>query len=40
VIWWHVVATDAATLALFIVCMWLPALYIRTIQPAKVLQFK
>ncbi len=40
VIWWHVVATDVVTLVLFVVCMWLPALYIRTIQPAKVLQFK
>ena len=40
VIWWHVLATDVVTLLLFIICMWLPALYIRTIQPAKVLQFK
>jgi lipoprotein-releasing system permease protein len=39
-IWWHVVATDAVALLLFVVCMWLPALYIRTIQPAKVLQFR
>ncbi len=40
VIWWHVLATDVVTLLLFVICMWLPALYIRTIQPAKVLQFK
>ena len=40
VIWWHVVVTDIAALVLFVLCMWLPALYIRTIQPAKVLQFK
>ena len=40
VIWWHVVATDISALALFVLCMCLPALYIRTIQPAKVLQFR
>lgn len=40
VIWWHVVLTDVATLVLCVFCMWLPALYIRRIQPAKVLQFK
>lgn len=39
-VWWQVVVTDAATLALCVFCMWLPALYIRTIQPAKALQFK
>ncbi|MBC7554892.1 MAG: ABC transporter permease [Taibaiella sp.] len=40
VVWWHVAVTDITALFLFVVCMWLPALYIRTIQPAKVLQFK
>jgi lipoprotein-releasing system permease protein len=40
VIWWQLAATDAGALVLCIVCMWLPALYIRRIQPAKVLQFK
>lgn len=40
VIWWHVAATDICALALFVICLWLPALYIRRIQPAKVLQFK
>ena len=29
---------DVVTLLLTIVCMWLPALYIRRIQPARVLQ--
>ncbi len=40
VIWWQVALVDVTTLALCIFCMWLPALYIRRIQPAKVLQFK
>ena len=40
VIWWHVVAIDVVTLVLCILCMCLPALYIRHIQPARVLQFK
>ncbi len=40
IVWWHVVGIDLASLVLFVLCMWLPALYIRTIQPAKVLQFK
>ena len=40
VVWWHVVATDIGALVLIVLCMWLPSLYIRTIQPAKVLQFK
>lgn len=40
IVWWQVAAIDVATLALCIFCMWLPALYIRRIQPAKVLQFK
>jgi lipoprotein-releasing system permease protein len=40
IIWWQVAAIDVATLALCILCMWLPTLYIRRIQPARVLQFK
>ena len=40
IVWWHIITIDIAALALFVFCMWLPALYIRTIQPAKVLQFK
>jgi lipoprotein-releasing system permease protein len=40
IVWWEVGAIDVATLALCILCMWLPALYIRRIQPARVLQFK
>lgn len=38
--WWQPLIIDAATLALCILCMWLPTLYIRRIQPARVLQFK
>lgn len=40
IVWWHILGIDLASLVLFVICMWLPALYIRTIQPAKVLQFK
>ncbi|PQJ09880.1 hypothetical protein CJD36_018330 [Flavipsychrobacter stenotrophus] len=40
VIWWHVALTDIVTLIVFVIYLWLPALYIRRIQPAKVLQFK
>lgn len=40
IIWWHPVIISIATLLLCILCMWLPTLYIRRIQPAKVLQFK
>lgn len=40
IVWWQVVAIDCVTLGLCVFCMWLPALYIRSIQPAKVLQFK
>ncbi len=40
IIWWQVGLIDVVTLALCVLCMWLPALYIRRIQPAKVLQFK
>lgn len=39
-VWWHVAATDLVCLLLLTICMWLPALYIRTIQPAKALQFR
>lgn len=38
--WWQVAAIDVATLALCILCMWLPTLYIRRVHPARVLQFK
>jgi lipoprotein-releasing system permease protein len=40
IIWWQVVVIDVATLLLCVICMWLPALYIRRVHPAKVLQFK
>ena len=40
IVWWKIGAIDIATLCLCVLCMWLPTLYIRRIQPAKVLQFK
>ncbi len=40
IVWWHVAMIDVATLVLCVLCMWLPTLYIRRIQPARVLQFK
>jgi len=40
IIWWQVGVLDIITLLLCVFCMWLPALYIRRIQPARVLQFK
>ena len=40
IIWWHVAMIDVVTLVLCVLCMWLPTLYIRRIQPARVLQFK
>jgi len=38
--WWHIALIDVATLILCVLCMLLPSLYIRRIQPARVLQFK
>jgi len=38
--WWQPVIINVATIVLCILCMWLPSLYIRRIQPARVLQFK
>ena len=40
IIWWHIAVVDIVTLVLCVLCMWLPTLYIRRIQPARVLQFK
>lgn len=40
IVWWQIITTDVATMAVCILCMWLPVLYIRRIQPARVLQFK
>jgi lipoprotein-releasing system permease protein len=40
IVWWQVGLIDVITLLLCVLCMWIPALYIRRIQPAKVLQFK
>jgi lipoprotein-releasing system permease protein len=39
-VWWHICLIDVSTLLLCIICMALPTLYIRRIQPARVLQFK
>lgn len=39
-VWWKIVAVDAATIVICLLCMWLPALYIRRIQPARALRFK
>lgn len=40
IVWWHFVAVDVATLLLCFGCMLLPTLYLRRVQPARVLQFK
>lgn len=37
---WQILLTDIITLLLCILCMLLPALYIRRIQPSRVLQFR
>lgn len=39
-LWWQIALIDSATLALCVICTTLPTLYIRRIQPARVLQFK
>jgi len=38
--WLHIGVIDIVTLLLCVICMLLPVLYIRRIQPAKALQFK
>lgn len=40
IIWWHPIVISLSTMVLCILCMWVPTLYIRRVQPAKVLQFK
>lgn len=40
VVWWHPLAVSLCTLLVCTLCMWLPTLYIRRVQPARVLQFK
>lgn len=40
IVWWHPLVISICTMVLCILCMWLPTLYIRRVQPAKVLQFK
>ncbi len=38
--WSEIILINIATLAICVLCMWLPSLYIRYIRPARVLQFK
>jgi len=38
--WGYIGIIDLATLAVTVLCMWLPTIYVRRIQPARVLQFK
>jgi lipoprotein-releasing system permease protein len=40
IIWWQIAILDLATLLLCVACAALPLLYIRRVQPARVLQFK
>ncbi len=40
IVWWHVALIDVCSLAVCVLSMLLPTLYIKRIQPAKVLQFK
>ena len=40
IVWWQVAGIDLTTLVLSVFCMWLPAMYIRRVMPARVLQFK
>lgn len=40
IIWWQPLLIDIGTIIVCLLCMWLPTLYIRRIQPARVLQFK
>ena len=36
----YIILIDIATLLITVLCMWLPTIYVRKMQPAKVLQFK
>lgn len=36
----YIFIVDIATLAITVLCMWLPTIYVRKMQPARVLQFK
>lgn len=36
----YIIIVDLATLLITVLCMWLPTIYVRRMQPAKVLQFK
>jgi lipoprotein-releasing system permease protein len=40
IVWWHVAIVNIVTLLLCILCMMLPTLYLKRVQPARVLQFK
>lgn len=36
----YILLVDLATILITVLCMWLPTIYVRSMQPAKVLQFK
>lgn len=36
----YILLVDLATILITVLCMWLPTIYVRRMQPAKVLQFK
>jgi lipoprotein-releasing system permease protein len=38
--WWEIALVDVFTLAICLMCMWLPTLYVKRIKPIRVLQFK
>ena len=40
IVWWQIALLDLGTLLLCVACAALPLLYIRRVQPARVLQFK
>jgi lipoprotein-releasing system permease protein len=37
---WYVFIIDLSTIFITVMCMWLPTIYVRRMQPAKVLKFK
>lgn len=37
---WYILLIDVITIIITVLCMWLPTIYVRRMQPARVLQFK
>jgi lipoprotein-releasing system permease protein len=37
---WYILLIDLITIIITVLCMWLPTIYVRRMQPARVLQFK